>query len=407
MGGGGSAGEVDYPQYMKDAHEAWLTALSALVGGASPYAAQVAYDPDTDLAASDAAVAALAALLAGITDVTSWAALFTQAGTSIGVTPTYTIADMAAVTVGAVADITAGTVVVADMTDTTDVGEIVEATIVADIAAFADVLDDNVEANILPRYRRGMQDIGAVVSSAFPIGEAIIEAMQARDVAKYGTELRLKSAFRNSEIGIENERLHLDVKKANLAKNLEVGLTNAKLQLEADKSNLQKSTELVVKTSDMDFGVGRANLEKEIQEAGLNLKSDTDYQKMYIEATGQLLQLMLQRISWNEALAKITIETNRIKIVAKKEEMDTNIEIDALDGIWALETYTYGANMLGAISGGTSMNAKPGKAASAIGGAMSGAATGAMIGSAVAPGIGTGIGAAIGGAAGLLGGLFS
>jgi hypothetical protein len=374
MGGGGSAGAVDYPEYMKTAHEGWLTALGALVGGASPYAAQVAYDPDTDLAASDAAVAALAALLAGITDVTSWAALFTQAGTSIGVTPTYTIADMAAVTVGAVADIT----------DTADVGEIVEATIVADIAAFADVLDDNVEANILPRYRRGMQDIGAVVSSAFPIGEAIIEAMQAKDVAKYGTDLRLKSAFKNSEIGIENEKLHLDVKKANLAKNLEIGLTNAKLQLD----------------------VGRANLEKEVAEAGLNLKSDTDYQKMYIEATGQLLQLMLQRISWNEALAKITIEANRIKIVAKKEEMDTNIEIDALDGIWALETYTYGANMLGAISGGTSMNAKPGKAASAIGGALSGAASGAMIGSAAGP-VGAGIGAVVGGVAGLLGGLNS
>jgi hypothetical protein len=69
---------------------------------------------------------------------------------------------------------------------------------------------------------------------------------------------------------------------------------------------------------------------------------------------------------------------------------------------WDLENYQYGANMLGAISGGTVgvAGGKTNKVASALGGALSGAAAGAVISG------GNPVGAAIGGIVGLGASLF-
>jgi hypothetical protein len=99
-------------------------------------------------------------------------------------------------------------------------------------------------------------------------------------------------------------------------------------------------------------------------------------------------------------------ELNRLKIVAKKEQTDRDIELDVEDALWDIKTFQYGANLLASISGASvQQDQKPSAAASAIGGALSGAAIGAGIGSAV-PGVGTaigaGIGAVLGGLAGLL-----
>lgn len=320
--GGGTSGKVDYPDYMKAAHEDWLTesgtdsiekSVTECMNdaiGASPWATQLAYDPDADIATYEASIAAFAAILAGLSDTVDWAALMTQAITSVGAKYTATAAGITA------------------------------AGIAASVTAFGDNLDDEITANTLPRFRRGMQDINAVVSSAFPIGEAIIEAFKNRDIAKFDADLRLRAA--ELEVAIEE----------------------------------------------------------------MNLKSDIEYEKMYLEGTSQMLRLRLQRIAWEEGYVRTVIEANRIKIVAKKEENDVNMEIDKDDALWDLECFQYGSNVMASISGGTSGSGKPSKTASAIGGALSGAAAGAQIGS-VIPGIGTGVGAAIGAGVGLLGGIFS
>ena len=74
-----------------------------------------------------------------------------------------------------------------------------------------------------------------------------------------------------------------------------------------------------------------------------------------------------------------------MKIVAKKEENETEMKIDESDALWDLEVFQYGANLLAGIGGGTSNpNTKqPSMAQSVIGGAMSGAAAGGMMGSAI------------------------
>lgn len=359
--GGGTSGAVSYPAYIEAIHGDWLdgggldTLTSSVTDimdaaiGASPWAGLTAYDPSADITAYEAAITAFAAILAGITDTTDWAALFTQAATSVGVVTGLTVADMA----------------VADMGAPTDVAGITEAVIVADGVAFAARLNDEINTVVLPRFRRGMQDINAVVSSAFPLGQAFIEGMRDRDIAKHDSEIRLMAAAKNADISLANEQLDVEADKANLAKDVEVG---------------------------------KANLEKDIRVGEVVIKENAEYNRMFLEGTNQMLQLMLHRLTLEESYAKIVIEGKRIRIVANKEETDRNAELDKFDELWDLEVFQYGANVMASVSGGTATPHKPSMAQSVIGGALSGAAAGAMV-----PGIGPLAGGIIGAAAGFLG----
>jgi hypothetical protein len=92
-------------------------------------------------------------------------------------------------------------------------------------------------------------------------------------------------------------------------------------------------------------------------------------------------------------------ELNRIKIIAKKEQVDKDIELDVEDALWDIKTFQYGGNLLASIAGGTSNQPqKPSQLQSALSGAISGAAAGAKVGGL----LGAGIGALVGGLAGLL-----
>lgn len=309
--GGGSSGAVSHSAYLEKVHNDWLDATgtdsieksitevmdSAL--GSSPWTGKAAYNPDVPIAAYEAAMAAFRALLSGISDTAAWNSFFTQASASLGAA-----------------------------------SSISDAAIVADVAAFAGDLDDDIVAKVLPRYRRGMQDINSVVSSAFAIGESVIEGFRLKAIAKHDSELRVEAAKLNATMVTENKRLIL-------------------------------------------------------------------------EGSGQILRLMLQRIAFESEYARMSVESNRIKIVAKKEQTDQDDTIDEQDALWDLEVFQYGSNVLAGIAGGTSGNKlkAPSKTASVIGGAMTGAAAGAMVGaeygSAGGP-YGAIIGAVLGAAAGFL-----
>lgn len=60
------------------------------------------------------------------------------------------------------------------------------------VSAEAELLDDDIEANILPRFQTGMRDIGAVMSSSYIVGKAIIEDARAKALAKFDAELRYR-----------------------------------------------------------------------------------------------------------------------------------------------------------------------------------------------------------------------
>jgi hypothetical protein len=155
---------------MKTIHQDWLNNTGADTMGAaqsmvdlmvvaiggSPFGAMTAYDPATPLAAMDTAVAALNTLVDALDEEVDWEAKIDAAVAK---------AD------AAVYD---------------------DAYIDADIAAFGNELDDQIDNIVLPRFQGGLRDVNAVMSSAFVVGEALIEGMRDRDVAKYGTGLREK-----------------------------------------------------------------------------------------------------------------------------------------------------------------------------------------------------------------------
>lgn len=178
-GGGGGSGAVSYPAYMQTVHNDWLdntgvdtisdsiTDVMNSALGNSPWLAQSAYDPDTDIAAMITAEGLLQTLVDLLSSGTTLDALVTN------------------------------------VLDESRIDDLVDE-FEADAAA-------RLTSTILPRFRRGMQDINAVVSSAFVIGEAVIEAEQERNVNKFSAELHAKagvdSALQLVNLKLEYQRI--------------------------------------------------------------------------------------------------------------------------------------------------------------------------------------------------------
>jgi len=153
------------------------------------------------------------------------------------------------------------------------------------------------------------------------------------------------------------------------------------------------------------FVIGRANLEDsrdhEIAKFAADLKMRS--RSTGVERSDILLRWAMLRLEHANKMATLEIESERIKIVAKKEENDVLNELEVKDATWNLDLFQYGGNLMAAPGGGTAVTGshKPSAAGSTLGGALSGAAMGATIGSSY-PVAGTIIGGIVGGAAGFL-----
>uniref|UniRef100_A0A6M3IYU5 Uncharacterized protein n=1 Tax=viral metagenome TaxID=1070528 RepID=A0A6M3IYU5_9ZZZZ len=181
-GGGGGSGRVDYPEYMKNVHSDWLygtdsinsvvgveniTAIMATAIGASPFSGETAYDPDVELDYIDVAVAGFNTAIDALSNTTDYNTAVAAAAAKV------------------------------------DSTIVTSAYIQEDVDEFAAALDDQIESRVIPRYEAGMSDINAVISSAFPIGRAVIEGFRNRDVAKHASGLRL-------QLDLERNRMILD-----------------------------------------------------------------------------------------------------------------------------------------------------------------------------------------------------
>jgi len=161
-GGGGSSGKVDYPDYMKDIHEDWLDDIDAIITttqAANPYTGATPYDPDT-------------AVYAMLTYFHAFRAL--SAISSLG-----------------------------------DLGDSLLIDIESQVTAHSNILSNDLETNVLPTFRRGMQDVNAVMSSAFVIGEAFILADRTRQIAKLQSDLEIQ----NSKLNVEADKIKLQAIK--------------------------------------------------------------------------------------------------------------------------------------------------------------------------------------------------
>jgi len=232
-GGGSSSGAVSYPAYMQTIHETWLDEMSIFITtattGDSPFASSVAYDPTTRIAAMDTAVGAFNTVVDALSNETDWESA----------------------TDAAVAKI--------------DAAVVDDEYITADVAAFADLEDDQITNTILPAFQTGMRDVNAVYSSAFVMGEAFIYGMRDRDVAKYTSELRIKLNHQR----IELIRASTEVMIGTLMKRVEFEQSVAHYTIEANRLGIigfkeQDEKDLVI--TDMD-----ARWDMDVYQYGANL----------------------------------------------------------------------------------------------------------------------------------------
>ncbi len=352
-GGSGSAGKIQLDTYARNmvadllssghASNVPVDRLGASIvdhmhDASNPFTGVTAYDPDTRTTAMLTESSAFATILDALGEVVDWAALFTQANTTIDTHFTDP-------TVNAATDIDG---------DWEESQPGSNAEIEIDVDAYGDIVDDRVTTDVLPRFQRGMQDVNAVMTSAFTIGQAIIEGMADRDIAKYHGTLRVAASLQKDQI---------------------------------------EATSVLEKN--------RHKAEAHKQDDKINAISVMQENDMYVKSIEQMVTLKLGYLNLQHNLSRIVIDINRMQLIAEKEEQDVQISVDEMEARWPFELFVYAGNTLAAASGATTANVPrgPTRTQSTIGGAMSGAATGAMVGS-VVPGIGTGWGAGIGAVAG-------
>jgi len=393
-GGGGSSGAVSWPSYQEwgqrrllyrgigtDENTGGVNVESAILDayGNSPYANIAAYDPDggtgTPLAVNDARYATFDALVAALDPETDWETFVSAAATAMAsdVLPDAWAKDF-------ITALYADAVALSPTTDWTTFLEQAATKIDEDLIPEDGYVDDVIDAfddqqtNMLLRYTNrfasGMRDINAVCSSAFVQGIAYLQNLHARDVAKFGSDLRLQLA---------RER---------------VGLVSSAVDQMAqmnDRKMLHKQ-QLVAEYGQLATAKATAIL----------------------QAAATLVQSLYNKIQVDQASTSLLVDMNRIAIVARKERTDVEAEYTIRQGTWDLELFQYACNVLAAIQGGiggpggATMSAKP--SGSALGGALSGGASGALGGAMIGgmatswtgPGalIGAGVGALVGGLGG-------
>ena len=170
-GGGGSTGEVDYPEYMKKSHGHALDTIWAIVegelGSYSPYAGWSSADPNGIFGIPGSNWETPAAMLRRLRG---------SFPSSFNLLDRY--------------ELWLSSLVVPDYVSTQTA---------AQSAAMATRLEDEV----LPRFRGGMLDIGAACQSSFTIGQAVIEKENTRLVNKFDAEARMQHLSQNKEVAIK------------------------------------------------------------------------------------------------------------------------------------------------------------------------------------------------------------
>ena len=372
--GGSGAGAISHSAYMETVHKDLLNLSglntptlgvvqamnTAFLPASNPFTGALPYNPDTDLLASSTAVAALKTLvnaLAYVTDVqTAVSAL------AAGITADVATLDVATLDTATLA------------VDVLDVFVIDETLVKADILAYSASLEADLVDLTIPKFRASMFNIGAVLTSGFVLGEAVLRKEKLRQVAVFEADLRQKLQIQANDINAKFRIQHKD--KA----------TELRIQFD----------EITTKFK-LDFKELTAKFKIQNQEITANFKNQ---RWVTIRAlTAQALQDLMKKTELETELVRFTLESNRLKVIAKTEQTHEALSLVEHDRKWNLDMFTYGTTVLGGIGSGALIPGKKSKAVSALSGALSGAAAGASAGGGIYT---TAAGAIIGGVAGYL-----
>ena len=212
---------VEYPDYMSQAHRWWIDGVvtdwddADIVdtGGMTkaikdaiadnPFTGLTGYDPTTDVTSMTSAITAFDTLINAIEpddDYIDFAnAAKTQIDTMYPVDDTY---------------------------------------ISARAAAHANILDNELDTKVYPRFEAGMRDINAVMTSAFAIGRAIIETDRNDKVDKFISDMEYQADTKRSDLisAATSEMIRLYLQKLEFERVImAIGIDKARLAIAAQQ----------------------------------------------------------------------------------------------------------------------------------------------------------------------------
>lgn len=166
---------VDFPAYMQTVHHYWLDGTAGPGSGGlvlainnalanNPFTGLTGYDPSTDITNMAGAIANFQAIVTAMNAHTDYDTFSTAAAAQIDAT--YAPATY----------------------------------INTKAAAHASALDTEINTKIYPRFEAGMRDIGAVMTSAFIIGKAIIEMDRNDKVDKFIADLEFQADAKRADL---------------------------------------------------------------------------------------------------------------------------------------------------------------------------------------------------------------
>lgn len=357
--GGGSAGTVEFPAHVEDIHKEMFgysgaakditTDMSdvlntALGTGGNPYENATVYNPYPELRSTRNRFDNYADQVEALDEQEDYTALLAKAVEEVDADGVLNSVDIDTIVSSAVTD--SGT------------------ELTAAINAAVDAINDDVIQGVinthaeraeyqrtrsLRRFNATMADVNAVQSSAFILGQAMIEAEHLREV----------------------QQMDADLTQQTYAASLDAHITLYREQL-------------------------RAELQASIQE-----KMTRD--KLMAASMQTMVNMLQGRVSMQQAAAQLRAEIDRIAIVAQREYEASETDLNVGFATWDLEVWQYGANLLSSPNGSASMIPKgKSQAQTALGGALKGAAIGGASGGPAAP-----LTALAGAVAGGIGGLIA
>jgi len=296
-------------------------------------------------------------------------------------------------------------------------------TIAAEAKKFADIVQDTYLSETLSKYNAGMRDMGAVMSSSFVIGAAILEGMRNRDINKHTSELSheaykmkidmlkfivnscMEATIRKIELHIEIAKLYIEAKKilaiiyaikTDLAD--AIGKTSGYLTNLTDANKyLYQYEELKIEELKTKGQVAAISNEAQSRAATINLEKQKTIgmvANVYKEAETAKETL----VNVYKDLLKSTAEVERIITVMRKEQFDADNARLVNQNNWAFDVIGRGMNAVASYTGGvTTHSSEPSTVQSVLGGAFAGASIGAQAGP-----VGIAIGAIAGGIGGWL-----
>lgn len=137
------------------------------------------------------------------------------------------------------------------------------------------------------------------------------------------------------------------------------------------------------------FSIGLALLEMERERKVDDFDSTLQFElyklrgQYMIQGTQQMAQILSMRVSGEQSATATRDQIMKSAVVAKKEQVDRDMEIDVQDGLWDLKLFNYAAQLLAGPGGGVALPKEPSPLVSGLAGAAGGFAAGGPAGAVI------------------------